>query len=89
MSSEEQVMAQYAPFGYGLSDEQEYLQAYEDVLEKYKGRVQNDRLDPLGIVRRGRNQGLTVQLMSAPSSSAVVLIPAVEKLSLFPAWHHN
>ncbi|KAL7384247.1 hypothetical protein ABVT39_026968 [Epinephelus coioides] len=30
------VMAQYAPQGYGLSDEQEYLQAYEDVLEKYK-----------------------------------------------------
>ncbi|XP_054456427.1 dystonin [Anoplopoma fimbria] len=29
-------MAQYAPQGYGLSDEQEYLQAYEDVLEKYK-----------------------------------------------------
>ncbi|XP_059215804.1 dystonin isoform X5 [Centropristis striata] len=29
-------MAQYAPPGYGLSDEQEYLQAYEDVLEKYK-----------------------------------------------------
>lgn len=31
-------MAQYAPQGYVLSDEQEYLQAYEDVLEKYKGR---------------------------------------------------
>ncbi|XP_031697537.1 dystonin isoform X17 [Anarrhichthys ocellatus] len=29
-------MAQYAPQSYGLSDEQEYLQAYEDVLEKYK-----------------------------------------------------
>ncbi|XP_054886088.1 dystonin isoform X6 [Poeciliopsis prolifica] len=29
-------MAQYAPQGYVLSDEQEYLQAYEDVLEKYK-----------------------------------------------------
>lgn len=33
------VMAQYAPQAYGLSDEQEYLQAYEDVLEKYKGRI--------------------------------------------------
>lgn len=31
-------MAQYAPPAYALSDEQEYLQAYEDVLEKYKGR---------------------------------------------------
>eukprot|EP00064_Thunnus_orientalis_P010696 superscaffoldBa00001476_g10722 len=30
------VMAQYAPQAYVLSDEQEYLQAYEDVLEKYK-----------------------------------------------------
>ncbi|XP_075334129.1 dystonin isoform X3 [Odontesthes bonariensis] len=29
-------MAQYAPQAYVLSDEQEYLQAYEDVLEKYK-----------------------------------------------------
>ncbi|XP_026044886.1 dystonin isoform X23 [Astatotilapia calliptera] len=29
-------MAQYAPPAYALSDEQEYLQAYEDVLEKYK-----------------------------------------------------
>uniref|UniRef100_A0A3Q0SXG4 Dystonin n=1 Tax=Amphilophus citrinellus TaxID=61819 RepID=A0A3Q0SXG4_AMPCI len=29
-------MAQYAPQAYALSDEQEYLQAYEDVLEKYK-----------------------------------------------------
>lgn len=35
---ETRVMAQYAPQGYVLSDEQEYLQAYEDVLEKYKGR---------------------------------------------------
>lgn len=31
-------MAQYAPQANALSDEQEYLQAYEDVLEKYKGR---------------------------------------------------
>ncbi|CAB1457690.1 unnamed protein product [Pleuronectes platessa] len=31
------VMAQYTPpQGYVLSDEQEYLQAYEDVLERYK-----------------------------------------------------
>ncbi|KAM9365281.1 dystonin [Pholidichthys leucotaenia] len=30
------VMAQYAPQACALSDEQEYLQAYEDVLEKYK-----------------------------------------------------
>ncbi|XP_063346930.1 dystonin isoform X14 [Pelmatolapia mariae] len=29
-------MAQYTPQAYALSDEQEYLQAYEDVLEKYK-----------------------------------------------------
>ncbi|XP_078128911.1 dystonin isoform X4 [Sander vitreus] len=29
-------MAQYGPQAYGLSDEQEYLQAYEDVLGKYK-----------------------------------------------------
>ncbi|XP_070833540.1 dystonin [Chaetodon trifascialis] len=29
-------MAQYAPQANALSDEQEYLQAYEDVLEKYK-----------------------------------------------------
>ncbi|XP_029305110.1 LOW QUALITY PROTEIN: dystonin [Cottoperca gobio] len=29
-------MAQFAPQPYGLSDEQNYLQAYEDVLEKYK-----------------------------------------------------
>lgn len=36
--SEARVMAQYAPQGYALSDELEYLQAYEDVLEKYKGR---------------------------------------------------
>jgi len=35
-------MAQYAPQPYGLSDEQEYLQAYEDVLEKYKGRTNDD-----------------------------------------------
>lgn len=35
-------MAQYAPQANALSDEQEYLQAYEDVLEKYKGR--SDRL---------------------------------------------
>uniref|UniRef100_A0AAV2JR41 Dystonin n=1 Tax=Knipowitschia caucasica TaxID=637954 RepID=A0AAV2JR41_KNICA len=30
------VMAQYAPQGCTFSEEQEYLQAYEDVLEKYK-----------------------------------------------------
>ncbi|XP_078788479.1 dystonin isoform X44 [Oryzias latipes] len=36
MSSQAQVMAYCAPLGYVLSDEQEYLQAYEDVLEKYK-----------------------------------------------------
>lgn len=41
------------------------------------------------LVRRERNQCMTVQLMSAPSSSAGVLIQAVEKLSPFPAWHHN
>lgn len=35
-------MAQYAPQGNVLSDEQEYLQAYEDVLEKYKGRIRAD-----------------------------------------------
>lgn len=40
MSSQAQVMAYCAPLGYVLSDEQEYLQAYEDVLEKYKGRIQ-------------------------------------------------
>lgn len=33
------VMAQHAMQSYPLSDEQEYLQAYEDVLEKYKGNV--------------------------------------------------
>lgn len=32
------VMALYAAHNNALSDEQEYLQAYEDVLEKYKGR---------------------------------------------------
>lgn len=31
------VMAQYGAQGNALSDELEYLQAYEDVLEKYKG----------------------------------------------------
>lgn len=31
-------MAQYAPQASALTDEQEFLQAYEDVLEKYKGR---------------------------------------------------
>ncbi len=36
------VMAQYAPQANALSDEQEYLQAYEDVLEKYKGRISTD-----------------------------------------------
>lgn len=41
------------------------------------------------LVRRERNQCMTVQLMSAPSSSAGILIQAVEKLSPFPAWHHN
>lgn len=32
-------MAHYnaTPAGYMLADEKEYLQAYEDVLEKYKG----------------------------------------------------
>lgn len=35
-------MAQYAPQSHGLSGEQEYLQAYEDVLEKYKGRIDAD-----------------------------------------------
>ncbi len=35
-------MAQYAPQANALSDEQEYLQAYEDVLEKYKGRISTD-----------------------------------------------
>lgn len=35
-------MAQYATQAYVLSDEQEYLQAYEDVLEKYKGRINSD-----------------------------------------------
>lgn len=35
-------MAQYAPQANVLSDEQEYLQAYEDVLEKYKGRINAD-----------------------------------------------
>lgn len=49
-------MAQYAPQANALSDEQEYLQAYEDVLEKYKGR--SDRLMALswggfGIRRYG------------------------------------
>lgn len=38
-------MAQYAPQASALTDEQEYLQAYEDVLEKYKGR--SHRLMPL------------------------------------------
>lgn len=33
------VMAQYTAQGNVLSDELEYLQAYEDVLEKYKGSV--------------------------------------------------
>ena len=32
-------MAQYSPQGFMLADEKEYLQAYEDVLEKYKGRI--------------------------------------------------
>lgn len=31
------VMAHYTPAAYMLVDEKEYLQAYEDVLEKYKG----------------------------------------------------
>lgn len=31
-------MAQYAAQGNVLSDELEYLQAYEDVLERYKGK---------------------------------------------------
>lgn len=35
-------MAQHAPQASALSDEQEYLQAYEDVLEKYKGRGKSD-----------------------------------------------
>lgn len=30
-------MAHYTPAAYMLVDEKEYLQAYEDVLEKYKG----------------------------------------------------
>lgn len=32
----------YASQAHVLSDEQEYLQAYEDVLEKYKGRISAD-----------------------------------------------
>lgn len=31
-------MARYGPAPYMLADELEYLQAYEDVLEKYKGK---------------------------------------------------
>jgi len=31
-------MARYGPGPYMLADELEYLQAYEDVLEKYKGK---------------------------------------------------
>lgn len=42
-------MAQYAPQGNALSDEQEYLQAYEDVLEKYKGRIGSEVAVVLGI----------------------------------------
>ncbi|KAL7877337.1 hypothetical protein SRHO_G00039800 [Serrasalmus rhombeus] len=32
------AMAHYTPAAYMLADEKDYLQAYEDVLEKYKGK---------------------------------------------------
>ena len=51
-------MAQHAPQASALSDEQEYLQAYEDVLEKYKGRGKSDWLFLL-VLRKGEEMCVT------------------------------
>lgn len=54
-------MAQYAPQANALSDEQEYLQAYEDVLEKYKGRSDRLMSGGFGIMKIWCDYCLTVQ----------------------------
>lgn len=53
-------MAQYTapPQGYMLADEKEYLQAYEDVLEKYKGRTNGRLRDVVFISQLTRREVL-------------------------------
>lgn len=73
---EARVMAQYAPPAYALSDEQEYLQAYEDVLEKYKGRRVS--VEWICVSFRAKKKlpdcCLTVQQMSACSPRSLSLV---------------
>ena len=72
-------MAQYAPQAYVLSDEQEYLQAYEDVLEKYKGRINADWL----IFRLRDDEILKILPLLLLDSSINVSLPP---LSLVTGW---
>lgn len=84
-------MAQYAPQANVLSDELEYLQAYEDVLEKYKGRINGDWIIFEALGRR-RNCVIAAwqfnKCQPAPPSlwwlaGLSVFIPAVEKWEYF------